>query len=138
MSAAIALHSFILLVDDQDDAIAFFVDQLGFTLLENQYRTDGTRWVSVAPQANTAVSIILKRAVSRDEQAQVGQQAGDGVVGIFEVSNFAQTYAQYEQARVTFLTDPEFDGLAMTSHFVDLYGNKWELRGPRESMQATA
>ena len=38
-----------LVVDDYDEAIRFYTEALGFRLVEDQPRPDGSRWVVVEP-----------------------------------------------------------------------------------------
>ncbi|MEU3720874.1 VOC family protein, partial [Streptomyces californicus] len=39
-----------LVVRDYDEAIAFYRDALGFDLVEDTHRGDGSRWVVVRPR----------------------------------------------------------------------------------------
>jgi catechol 2,3-dioxygenase-like lactoylglutathione lyase family enzyme len=44
------------IVDDYDDAIGFYVDQLGFELQEDTLLSDGKRWVVVLQSGAGLVS----------------------------------------------------------------------------------
>lgn len=52
-------------VDNQDEAVEFWTDKLGFTVL-NDETAHGLRWIEVAPSAGAGTSIILhnKKAVA--------------------------------------------------------------------------
>ncbi len=71
-----------LVVRDYDEAICFFVELLGFTLLADDYQPEqDKRWVLVAPpgSGSDGVSILLARA-GNDEQAKaIGNQSGGRV-----------------------------------------------------------
>jgi len=57
----IARVSFV--VRDYDEAIRFFVDKLGFDLVEDTYiPAQGKRWVVVAPKGSSGASLVLARA----------------------------------------------------------------------------
>ena len=45
-------------VDDQDAALAFYVDVLGFTLLRDHPTPGGGRWIEVAPGDQTVVATL--------------------------------------------------------------------------------
>ncbi|PNG91927.1 hypothetical protein SMF913_27392 [Streptomyces malaysiensis] len=65
-----------------DEAIAFYVDVLGFSLLEDTRIDDGKRWVVVAPPGPRESAVLLARAVTGGQEARIGDQTG-GRVGWF-------------------------------------------------------
>jgi catechol 2,3-dioxygenase-like lactoylglutathione lyase family enzyme len=74
-----------LVVKDYDPAISFFVDALGFDLVEDSpsVTNDGRpkRWVVVRPP-EAATGLLLARADEEDQDAVVGKQVA-GRVGFF-------------------------------------------------------
>ena len=74
-----------LVVADYDEAIAFYVDQVGFGLVEDTDQGDGKRWVVVAPPGDGA-GLLLARAGGPAQVARVGDQTGGrvGTVAVFE------------------------------------------------------
>src|SRR5687768_2940866 len=89
------VHLFTIVVHEYDPAVAFFVDILGFELVEDEpsTTTDGRpkRWVVVRPPG-AQTGILLARADGADQQAVVGRQAA-GRVGFFlRVDDFEATY----------------------------------------------
>nr|WTB11958.1 VOC family protein [Streptomyces antimycoticus]WTB12176.1 VOC family protein [Streptomyces antimycoticus] len=54
-----------VVVRDYDEAIAFYVDVLGFRLLEDTRIDDGKRWVVVAPPGAQESAVLLARAATR-------------------------------------------------------------------------
>ncbi len=122
-----------MVVDDYDAAIAFFVDVLGFTLLEDSpdLTNDGRpkRWVVVRPPG-AATGILLARADGERQAAVVGDQVA-GRVGFFlRVDDFDVAYRRMCDAGVEFVTEPRTQPYGRVAVFVDIAGNRWDLLGP--------
>lgn len=122
-----------IVVDHYDAAIAFFVDALGFDLVEDTpARTnDGRakRWVVVRP-AGAQTGILLAQADGEQQRAAVGSQTG-GRVGFFlRVEDFDAAYERMVSAGVSFLTPPRIEAYGKYAVFIDVSGNKWDLLGP--------
>lgn len=120
-----------LVVDDYDEAIRFYTDALGFRLVEDAPRPDGSRWVVVEPGARgTGTGLLLARAKGDRQAARVGDQTG-GRVGFFlHTDDFARDHARMTAAGVTFLEDPRREPYGTVAVFQDLYGNRWDLLQP--------
>ena len=123
-----------LIVTDYDPAIEFFVDVLGFELIEDVPSTtnDGRpkRWVVVRPPG-AATGILLARADGEQQRAAIGHQFA-GRVGLFlRVDDFERTYARMTAAHVVFITEPRAERYGKVAVFVDIAGNRWDLLGPR-------
>ncbi|MEM9667821.1 MAG: VOC family protein [Pseudomonadota bacterium] len=115
-----------LLVPDYDSGIRFYIDDLGFELLEDMQISPGKRWVRVAPQgAETA--ILLAKAATPQQHAATGNQTG-GRVGFFlETDDFDRDYARMQKRGVTFLETPRRENYGTVAVFTDPFGNKWDL-----------
>ena len=62
-----------IVVSDYDEAIDFYVNTLGFDLVEDsEVLEQQKRWVVVAPPSSTEASLLLARAVG-EEQASRGE-----------------------------------------------------------------
>lgn len=125
-----------IIVEDYDDAIAFFTEALGFELVEDAAaRTDdgrAKRWVVVRPQS-AETGILLARADGEDQAAAIGNQHA-GRVGFFlEVDDFEARHAQMRTAGVEFLTEPRDEPFGRFAVFRDISGNRWDLLGPARS-----
>lgn len=127
---SVSVCSLLLLVTDTDEAIHYFVNKLGFALLANETRPNGKRWVQVGCEQGHGAKLVLKQVKSTAQQALVGQQAGDGVLGIFEVADFDSTYRAWQAQGVNFLEAPRYESYGSVVVFSDLYGNQWDLIGP--------
>ena len=124
-----------LVVDDYDAAVAFFVDVLGFDLVEDSPLavTDGQgrpkRWVVVRPPG-AETGLLLARADGERQAAVVGDQAG-GRVGFFlHVDDFAAAHERMRAAGVTFVRPPRTEPYGRVAVFLDIAGNRWDLLGP--------
>jgi catechol 2,3-dioxygenase-like lactoylglutathione lyase family enzyme len=121
-----------IVVDDYDPAIAFFVDVLGFELVEDSpsLTNDGRpkRWVVVRPPG-ARTGILLARADGATQAAVVGRQAA-GRVGFFlRVDDFDAAYARMTAAGVEFFTAPRAESYGRVAVFADIAGNRWDLLG---------
>ncbi|CAN5554120.1 hypothetical protein BH11MYX1_BH11MYX1_51530 [soil metagenome] len=130
-SAGIELVS--LLVADYDPAIAFFVDVLGFELLEDSAAVStrtgqAKRWVVVRPR-HAHTGILLARADNDAERAAIGNQHG-GRVGFFlRVDDFDIQLARMRAANVQLVGEPRQEPYGRVLVFIDLLGNRWDLLG---------
>ncbi|MFF2213741.1 VOC family protein [Streptomyces antibioticus] len=120
-----------LVVDDYDEAIRFYTEALGFALVEDAPRPDGSRWVVVRPGAHQeGTGLLLARAKDDAQRARVGDQTG-GRVGFFlHTGDFAGDHARMLAAGVTFLEEPRYEPYGSVAVFQDLYGNRWDLLQP--------
>lgn len=122
-----------LVVDEYDPAIDFFVEVLGFDLVQDEpsLTNDGRakRWVVVRPPG-AATGILLARADGPRQQSVVGDQFA-GRVGLFlRVDDFATAFARMEAAGVEFIGRPRTEGYGQVVVFRDIAGNRWDLLGP--------
>ncbi|GAB3834863.1 VOC family protein [Hymenobacter jeollabukensis] len=121
------LGNITLLVADYDEAIQFYVNKLGFELLEDTDRGEGKRWVRVAPAGAGSPALLLAQAATEEQRAQVGNQAGGRVFLFLNTDDFQGDYARYQAAGVQFLEEPRHEDYGSVVVFADLYGNKWDL-----------
>jgi catechol 2,3-dioxygenase-like lactoylglutathione lyase family enzyme len=122
-----------ILVDDYDAAILFYVDALGFELVDDSPSTtnDGRvkRWVVVCPRGGET-AILLALADGESQLARVGDQTG-GRVGLFlHVDDFAEAHARMTTAGVEFTESPRHEPYGTVAVFRDVAGNLWDLLGP--------
>jgi catechol 2,3-dioxygenase-like lactoylglutathione lyase family enzyme len=122
-----------IVVDDYDEALAFFVGTLGFELVEDSPARTTTggpkRWVVVRPPG-AETGILLARADGPAQESAVGRQAG-GRVGFFlRVDDFATTHARLLARGVEFEGPPRTEPYGRVAVFRDVAGNRWDLLGP--------
>lgn len=118
-----------LLVPDYDAGIAFYVDQLGFALLEDTKLSDTKRWVRVAP-AGAETALLLAQADGDAQQTAIGQQTGGRVSFFLHTDDFARDYDAMLAKGVTFREDPRHEAYGSVAVFEDPFGNLWDLIEP--------
>jgi catechol 2,3-dioxygenase-like lactoylglutathione lyase family enzyme len=124
------LHAVTILVDDYDRAIAHYVGDLGFTLLEDTTLAPPKRWVRVTPDARGETSIILAVATTDAQRAAIGNQTG-GRVGLFlHTDDFIAAHARLVAHGVQMTEEPRSEVYGRVVVFRDDYGNLWDLIEP--------
>lgn len=114
-----------LVVPDYDEAIAFYVRRLGFSLTED-IPQGNKRWVTVEPPGG-GCRLLLARAASVEQAGAIGNQAG-GRVGFFLVTDdFARDYAAMRAAGVVFEEAPRTEPYGTVAVWRDPFGNRWDL-----------
>lgn len=126
MARRVALVS--LLVADYDEAIAFYVGKLGFTLVEDTDMGGGKRWVVVSPGVD-GTDFLLAKATG-DQAEAIGRQGGGRVWLFLHTDDFAADHARMSAAGVRFLEAPRHEAYGVVAVFEDLYGNRWDLMQP--------
>ncbi|MCE9622823.1 MAG: VOC family protein [Actinomycetia bacterium] len=126
------IESVAIIVDEYDAAIEFFVDALGFELVEDRpsLTNDGRskRWVVVRPPG-AATGVVLAQADGARQSAGVGDQTR-GRVGFFlRVDDFDQAYRRMIARGVRFTTEPRVESYGTCAVFIDIAGNSWDLLG---------
>jgi lactoylglutathione lyase len=114
-------------VREYDEAIAFFTQALGFTLVEDTDLGQGKRWVLVAPPGSRGTSLLLGRAVNPDQASHIGNQTGGRVFLFLHSDDFWRDYRSMQERGVKFLETPREESYGTVVVFQDLYGNKWDL-----------
>ncbi|MGO9876401.1 MAG: VOC family protein [Acidimicrobiia bacterium] len=122
-----------VVVDDYDTAIEFFVDKVGFELVEDtpSVTNDGRlkRWVVVRPPG-AETGLLLARADGARQSAAVGNQVAGRVAFFMRVDDFDSAYERMLSADVEFLTLPRVESYGRVAVFRDIAGNRWDLLGP--------
>lgn len=121
-----------LAVREYDPAIRFFVDVLGFELVEDtpSLTNDGRlkRWVVVRPVGGQT-GVLLARADGDQQVNVVGHQFA-GRAGLFlRVDDFDASYERMIAAGVRFVSAPRVEAYGKLAVFLDLEGNRWDLLG---------
>lgn len=123
-----------LVVDDYDDAIAFFVGKLGFTLVEDTFVPEQSkRWVVVAPPGAEETRLLLAKASTVDQKSAVGFQTGGRVFLFLYTDDFQRDYERYKARGVVFVREPKREPYGIVAVFEDLYGNLWDLLEPNDA-----
>ena len=68
-----------LLVKDQDEALKFYTEKLGFQRRQDVAISGNMRWVTVSSKGQTDLELTFVLADSEDKRKALGKQAGDHV-----------------------------------------------------------
>jgi ADP-ribose pyrophosphatase YjhB (NUDIX family)/catechol 2,3-dioxygenase-like lactoylglutathione lyase family enzyme len=125
-----------LVVRDYDEALAFYVGTLGFTLIEDTFiAAQNKRWVVVAPPGSGGCQLLLARAVGDEQSARIGNQTGGRVFLFLYTDDFARDHAAYRARGVQFVREPRREPCGTVAVFRDLYGNLWDLLQPNQPLR---
>ncbi len=120
-----------LVVRDYDEALAFFTQSLGFTVVEDSAAKDrlgsDKRWVLVSPPGSRGTNLLLARASTPEEASHVGNQTGGRVFLFLHTDDFWRDYREMLARGVKFREEPRQEPYGTVAVFEDLYGNKWDL-----------
>ncbi len=133
MVRSVHLDNVAVIVRDYDEAIGFFVEALGFELIEDSpaATNDGRpkRWVVVRPPG-AQTGLLLAQADGDEQAAAAGAQFA-GRVGLFlRVDDFDAARRRMLDHGVEFVTAPRDEPYGRVAVFLDLEGNRWDLLGP--------
>ena len=116
-----------LVVREYDEAVAFYTQRLGFTLVEDTDLGRGKRWVLIAPAGSRGTSLLLARAVNPEQANRIGNQTGGRVFLFLHTDDFWRDYRAMEAQGVKFKELPRDEPYGTVAVFEDLYGNQWDI-----------
>lgn len=117
-----------LVVRDYDEALDFYVNKLGFTLVEDTYVPEqDKRWVVVAPPGSTGCTLLLAQASKPEQEAFIGNQAGGRVFLFLATDDFWRDYRRMVALGIRFVREPKEELYGTVAVFADLYGTLWDL-----------
>ncbi len=116
-----------LVVRESDEAIDYFTQILGFTLVEDTPLGNGKRWVLVRPPGAAETCLLLARAVTPAQQQHVGDQTGGRVFLFLHTDDFWRDYHALRARGVHFVESPRTEAYGTVAVFEDIYGNRWDL-----------
>jgi catechol 2,3-dioxygenase-like lactoylglutathione lyase family enzyme len=122
---------------NQDDALAFYRDKLGF-----EVRTDAKmgdfRWVTVGPKEQKDLEIVLfelKPGMMHDADtiATLRDLVAKGALGagVFATADVRATYAELKAKGVEFMSEPKEQPYGIEAMMKDNSGNWFSLCQPR-------
>ncbi len=124
-----------VVVHQYDEAVRFYVDALGFEVVEDTPLGDGRRWVVISPPGDRGAALLLARAATGTQHARVGDQTGGRVSFFLYTEEFSAKYRRMRAAGVRFVEDPRRETYGTVAVFEDLYGNRWDLIEPNHGCQ---
>jgi catechol 2,3-dioxygenase-like lactoylglutathione lyase family enzyme len=117
-----------LVVNDYDEAIAFYTQKLHFILVEDTYQPEqNKRWVVVSPPGSVGTTLLLAKASKPEQLPFVGNQAGGRVFLFLNTDDFWRDYNEMVACGIKFIRPPKEESYGTVAVFEDLYGNLWDL-----------
>lgn len=116
-----------IVVEDYDEAIAFYTKKLKFDLIEDTTLSETKRWVLVRPQGATECSLLLAKGVNDTQMSRIGNQTGGRVFLFLHTDDFNRDYQNLIQNNITIVREPSHEEYGTVAVFADLYGNLWDL-----------
>ena len=124
----------LVVVHDYDEAIAWFTERLGFTLVEDTpVPEQKKRWVVIAPPGRgetEGTRVLLARAANDEQASRIGNQTGGRVFLFLETDDFHRDYELYSSRGVEFVRPPKEEPFGTVAVFRDVAGNLWDLIEP--------
>ena len=126
-------------VTDQDKALEFYRDKLGFKVVTDVTMEGGFRWLTVSPADQSDFEIILmdiKPGFMFEEEAanqlRALVEAGKLGAGVFNTPNCQAAYEELSARGVEFLSPPAERPYGIEALFKDNSGNWFSLSQPKE------
>jgi len=126
-------------VTNQDQALEFYRDKLGFKVTTDVTMDGGFRWLTVTPRDQSDFEIILmepKPGFMFEEEAANQLRAlitgGKLGAGVFDTANCQATYEELSAKGVEFLSPPAERPYGIEAIFKDNSGNWFSLSQHKE------
>ena len=119
-----------LVVADYDEALAFYVGKLGFTLVEDSFVPEqNKRWVVIEPPGadGKGAKLLLARGVGEAQISRIGNQTGGRVFLFLYTDDFWRDFNAYKAQGVEFVREPSEMPYGTVAVFRDLYGTLWDM-----------
>jgi catechol 2,3-dioxygenase-like lactoylglutathione lyase family enzyme len=116
-----------VVVREYDEALAYFINVLGFELIEDTFLDREKRWVLIAPPGSQGTCLLLARAVTPEQARCVGNQTGRRVFLFLHTDDFWRDYQAMKGRGVNFQEVPRAESYGTVAVFEDIYGNRWDL-----------
>ncbi len=119
-----------LVVNNYDEAIAFYTQKLNFILIEDTKLSETKRWVMVKPKGDGQCCLLLAQAATDEQRSRIGNQTGGRVFLFLYTDDFWRDYHNMLQQKINFVRPPVKEEYGTVAVFEDLYGNLWDLIEP--------
>jgi catechol 2,3-dioxygenase-like lactoylglutathione lyase family enzyme len=127
-----------LLVRDQEEALAWYTEKLGFEVRSNEpFPGDPEhQWITIAPPGQEGLEIILQPPEWGPEQGGVEQR--EALIGqapgfVLETTDCQKDYEELQAKGVTFTGPPMEMPWGISAVFFDLYGYMHNIVESREA-----
>jgi catechol 2,3-dioxygenase-like lactoylglutathione lyase family enzyme len=123
---------------DQEEALKFYRDKLGFEVRTDATMDNGFRWLTVGPKTQPDLELILM-AVKESPMFPADQvaalkhliQSGAMGAGVLHVDDCRKTYQELKSKGVEFLTEPSDNFYGIEALMKDNSGNWFSMTQPK-------
>jgi catechol 2,3-dioxygenase-like lactoylglutathione lyase family enzyme len=122
---------------NQQDALEFYTQKLGFEVRMDATMDGGFRWLTVGPKEQPDLEIILMEIKSgpmwddaTTQQLRSLVQQGKLGAGVFHTKDCRKTYEELKAKGVQFLAPPEEKFYGVEAILKDNSGNWFSMTGP--------
>ena len=118
---------------DQDEALEFYTQKLGFEVRTDARMDNGFRWLTVGPKDDPDFELILGHPgppmVDEESAATIRALVAKGALGggVWEADDCQKTYEELSARGVTFLQEPAERPYGVEALFRDNSGNWFSL-----------
>jgi serine phosphatase RsbU (regulator of sigma subunit)/catechol 2,3-dioxygenase-like lactoylglutathione lyase family enzyme len=120
------LSTVTVFVRDQDRSLKFYLERLGFELVQSIRSPSGERWLTVAPPDGTAMLALVAPPPGSEEYKLIGRSTEV----VFLTEDVPAKFEQWQRRGVHFIQLPHILGEGtMSAVFEDLDGNLFTLLG---------
>jgi uncharacterized glyoxalase superfamily protein PhnB len=124
-----------ILVRDQDEALRWDTEKLGFEKKADQIFGQASRWLTIAPKNQREVQIVLQKPDAelqgRDFAKKLLERVGQGTTWVLETADCRNTFEELKNRGVKCISPLEERPWGVGALFEDLYGNPFCLLEPR-------
>jgi catechol 2,3-dioxygenase-like lactoylglutathione lyase family enzyme len=120
-----------IVVNDYDEAIAFYTQKLNFVLIEDTVLSATKRWVVIKPTGEGGCNILLAKAANEEQESRIGNQTGGRVFLFLYTDNLKRDYENMLANNIEFVREPAEEVYGTVAVFKDLYGNLWDFIEPK-------
>ncbi len=124
---------------DQEEALKFYRDKLGFEVRTDHSMDNGFRWLTVGPRTQPDLQIILMAVKESpmfpaEKVALLRQVLEGGMMGagVMSVDDCRKTYEELKGKGVEFLSPPKEQFYGVEAVFKDNSGNWFSMTQPKQ------
>ena len=122
-----------ILVRDYDEALNYYINVLGFELVEDTRLSPEKRWVVIKPSNSGAqgCNLLLAKAANDVQKGFIGNQTGGRVFLFLYTDDIIRDHTLLIKNGVEIVRAPSDEAYGKVLVFSDLYGNLWDLIEPK-------
>lgn len=130
-----------ILVRDQDEALRFYTEKLGFEMRAD-VPMGATRWLTVAPTGQRDLEIVLQKPDpafhGEDNARAMLERVGQNTTWVLATDDCQGDYERLSALGVRFASLPQRQMYGTEAVLLDLYGNSFSLLQAADAAEAPA